>query len=124
MAQRAFPSLRTRTTSSTTTTWLKPSSARVGPLPPARPHAAILEKALSSTSDRVSLQRGALTRAGRVGRAQYLFEDVAYKPRCAVAMIDESPKLAVASRLVAEGKHVVIRDRYAIIAEVPPHPRT
>jgi len=37
-------------------------------------------------------------------------------------MIDESPKLAVASRLVAEGKHVVIRDRYAIIAEVPPHP--
>ncbi|KAJ1485481.1 hypothetical protein T484DRAFT_1945506, partial [Baffinella frigidus] len=50
----------------------------------------------------------------REGRATYLFEDVAYKPKCAVAMIDESPKLAVACRLVAEGKHVVIRDRYAV----------
>eukprot|EP00961_Rhodomonas_salina_P026150 353362-Rhodomonas_salina.1 len=28
-------------------------------------------------------------------KEEYLFEDVAYKPKCAVAMIDESPKLRV-----------------------------
>mmetsp|Transcript_15729 Transcript_15729/g.35989 ORF Transcript_15729/g.35989 Transcript_15729/m.35989 type:complete len:393 (-) Transcript_15729:67-1245(-) len=31
----------------------------------------------------------------REGKQEYVFEDVTYKPRCAVAMIDESPKLRV-----------------------------
>jgi len=31
----------------------------------------------------------------RAGKEEYVFEDVAYKPKCAVAMIDESPKLIV-----------------------------
>jgi len=51
-------------------------------------------------------------------KEEYLFEDVAYKPKCAVAMIDESPKLRVALQLVEEGKRVIIRDRIAIIHEV------
>ena len=42
--------------------------------------------------------------------APYVFEDVGYKPKLNVPMIDESPKLAVAQRLVKAGKRVVIRD--------------
>ena len=37
-------------------------------------------------------------------------ELVGYKPRLLVPMIDNSPKLAVAQRLVKAGKRVVIRD--------------
>eukprot|EP00286_Rhodomonas_abbreviata_P019217 CAMPEP_0181292334 /NCGR_PEP_ID=MMETSP1101-20121128/2452_1 /TAXON_ID=46948 /ORGANISM="Rhodomonas abbreviata, Strain Caron Lab Isolate" /LENGTH=429 /DNA_ID=CAMNT_0023396799 /DNA_START=199 /DNA_END=1488 /DNA_ORIENTATION=+ len=51
-------------------------------------------------------------------KEEYTFEDVAYKPKCAVAMIDESPKLRVALQLVDAGKKVVIRDRIAIVHEV------
>ena len=54
----------------------------------------------------------------RAGKAEYVFEDVTYKPRCAVAMIDESPKLIVAQKLVDAGKRVVVRDRIAVIHEV------
>lgn len=50
----------------------------------------------------------------REGRDEYVFEDVAYKPRCAVAMIDESPKLRVALQLAQEGHRIVIRDRVAV----------
>ncbi len=50
----------------------------------------------------------------REAREEYVFEDVAYKPKCAVAMIDESPKLRVALQLAQEGHKVVIRDRIAV----------
>jgi UDPglucose 6-dehydrogenase len=55
----------------------------------------------------------------REGREEYVLEDVAYKPRCAVAMIDESPKLQVATRLVEAGRRVVIRDRVAVCTRIP-----
>lgn len=54
----------------------------------------------------------------REGRAEYVFDDVAYKPGCAVAMIDESPKLRVALQLAQEGCKVVIRDRLTLVHEV------
>lgn len=46
------------------------------------------------------------------------FENVTYKPNCAVAMIDKSPKLEVAYALSRMGKHVKIKDRYSVIIEV------
>ena len=48
----------------------------------------------------------------------YEFEDVTYKPKCAVPMIDKSPKLEVACALARAGKKVKIRDRYAVVMEV------
>jgi len=48
----------------------------------------------------------------------YVFEDVTYKPKCAVPMIDKSPKLEVARALAREGKKVKIRDRFAVVLEV------
>jgi len=45
----------------------------------------------------------------------YTIEDVAYKPRCPVDIIEESQPLEVAKRLVRAGKRVTIRDRSAII---------
>jgi UDP-glucose 6-dehydrogenase len=51
-------------------------------------------------------------------REEYIFEDVAYKPKCAVAMIDESPKLRVALQLAHEGCKVVIRDRIAVSTRI------
>jgi len=49
---------------------------------------------------------------------EYVFEDVAYKPKCAVPMIDNSPKLAIAYSLAREGKKVKIRDRFDVVLEV------
>ena len=46
------------------------------------------------------------------------FENVTYKPNCAVAMIDTSPPLEVAYALSRMGKHVKIKDRYSVIIEV------
>ena len=46
------------------------------------------------------------------------FEDVAYKPNCAVPMIDHSPKLEVARELARRGKRVKIVDRYEVLLEV------
>ena len=46
------------------------------------------------------------------------FEDVTYKPNCAVPMIDKSPKLEVALALAREGRQVKIRDRPAVVLEV------
>lgn len=48
----------------------------------------------------------------------YVFEDVAYKPNCAVAIIEESQPLAVAERLVKKGKKVHVKDRRRIIDAV------
>jgi nucleotide sugar dehydrogenase len=46
------------------------------------------------------------------------FENVTYKPNCAVAMIDKSPKLEVAYALSRMGRCVKIKDRYSVIIEV------
>ena len=51
------------------------------------------------------------------GDDAYTFDDVGYKPRLAVAMIDESPVLAVAARVAKAGKRVVIRDNKAKVME-------
>jgi len=50
--------------------------------------------------------------------AEYIFENVTYKPKCAVAMIDHSPKLAIAYSLAQEGKKVKIKDRFDVVLEV------
>ena len=46
------------------------------------------------------------------------FQDVTYKPNCAVPMIDHSPKLEVARELARRGKKVKIIDRFEVILEV------
>jgi len=46
---------------------------------------------------------------------EYLFEDVAYKEKCPVAIIEESQKLYVALLLAKAGKKVTIKDRAEII---------
>lgn len=45
----------------------------------------------------------------------YVFEDVAYKPKCPVDIIEESHVLKTAKELVFLGKKVVVRDRASII---------
>lgn len=45
----------------------------------------------------------------------FVMEDVAYKPKCPVDIIEESHKLEVAKRLVRQGKRVIIKDRSAIV---------
>lgn len=49
------------------------------------------------------------------GKKDYTFSDVAYKPNCAVPIIEESQKLKVASILAAQGCKVTIKDRDFII---------
>lgn len=51
-------------------------------------------------------------------KSTYIFEDVTYKPNCAVPMIDKSPKLEVARELARAGKSVKIIDRIEVIQEV------
>ena len=46
---------------------------------------------------------------------EYIFSDVAYKPRCPVPIVEESQKLAVAAGVAKAGKKVVIRDRNFIV---------
>lgn len=48
----------------------------------------------------------------------YEFDDVAYKPKCAVPIIEESQKIAVAILVRKAGKRVIIKDRQVIIDEV------
>ena len=48
----------------------------------------------------------------------YTICDVAYKPGCPVAIIEESQPLEVAKRLVQRGKRVTIRDRGCIVSLV------
>lgn len=54
----------------------------------------------------------------REDKEEYRFDDVAYKPKCPVPIIEESQKLAVASIIRAAGKKVTIIDRPSIIEEV------
>ena len=49
------------------------------------------------------------------GHSDYTFTDVAYKPKCPVAIIEESQKLAVAAGVAQAGKKVTIRDRDFIL---------
>jgi nucleotide sugar dehydrogenase len=49
---------------------------------------------------------------------EYSFTDVAYKPGCAVPIIEESQKLAVAVGVAKAGKKVTIRDREFILDAV------
>jgi len=51
----------------------------------------------------------------KTGQDTFVIEDVAYKPRCPVDIIEESHKLEVAKRLVRKGKKVIIKDRSAIV---------
>lgn len=49
------------------------------------------------------------------GGDSFVIDDVAYKPKCPVDIIEESHKLEVAKRLVRKGKKVTIKDRSAIV---------
>lgn len=52
------------------------------------------------------------------GKDTYIIEDVAYKSKCPVPIIEESAKLNIALGLVDRGKKVTIKDRDFIIEEV------
>lgn len=52
------------------------------------------------------------------GDRVFEFQDVTYKPNCAVPMIDHSPKLEVACELARRGQKVKIIDRFEVILEV------
>lgn len=54
----------------------------------------------------------------QIHKKKYIFSDVAYKPKCAVPMIDHSAKLAIAARLARAGRRVVIKDRVPLVHEV------
>lgn len=49
------------------------------------------------------------------GKDHYVFDDVAYKPKCPVDIIEESQKIEVALRIARAGKRVTIKDRTEII---------
>ena len=49
---------------------------------------------------------------------EYRFDDVAYKPRCPVPIVEESQKLAVAAGVAKAGKKVTIVDRNFILDAV------
>ncbi len=49
---------------------------------------------------------------------KYVFEDVTYKDKCAVPIIEESQKLVVARMLRQAGKRVVIRDIPIVVKAV------
>jgi UDP-glucose 6-dehydrogenase len=51
-------------------------------------------------------------------RPEYVFKSVTYKDNCPVPIIEESQKLAIAAQLAKRGKHVIIIDVPAVIAEV------
>jgi nucleotide sugar dehydrogenase len=53
-----------------------------------------------------------------VAREAHVFESVGYKDNIKVPMIDNSPKLAVASRIAAKGLKVIVRDRIDTITAV------
>lgn len=49
---------------------------------------------------------------------EYIFEDVCYKAKCPVPIIEESHKLIIARSLAIEGKRVIIKDRKIVLDEV------
>jgi UDPglucose 6-dehydrogenase len=51
-------------------------------------------------------------------KKEYTFDHVTYKDNCAVPIIEESQKLAVAKNLATQGKKVIIVDAPAVITEV------
>ena len=51
-------------------------------------------------------------------KEEYVFTDVAYKPNCAINMIEESQPLRVALKIAEAGKKVKISDREGIISMV------
>lgn len=50
--------------------------------------------------------------------SEYLFDDVCYKSKCPVPIIEESQKLEVAKKIALKGKLVVIKDRKEVILKV------
>lgn len=50
--------------------------------------------------------------------AEYIFEDVCYKPNCPHPITENSPKLAVATKIAHQGKRVVILDSEGVICKV------
>lgn len=52
------------------------------------------------------------------GLYEYVFEEVNYKPSCPVVILEESQKLVVAAALAHNGKHVIIRDKAPVVAQV------
>lgn len=51
-------------------------------------------------------------------KEMYIFEDVAYKPKCPVTIIEESQPIEVAKLIAKSGKTVIIKDRKAIVDAV------
>lgn len=49
---------------------------------------------------------------------EYIFDDVCYKSKCPVPIIEESQKLVVAKKIANAGKKVVIKDRRQVIGKV------
>jgi len=49
---------------------------------------------------------------------EYVFEDVCYKSKCPVPIIEESQKLEVAKKLAKNGKEVMIKDREIVLEQV------
>lgn len=52
------------------------------------------------------------------GKSHYVFENVTYKSRCAVPIIEESQKLEVARLIAERGFKVTIKDTPEVIREV------
>jgi nucleotide sugar dehydrogenase len=69
-------------------------------------------------SDKEAERQRCIARGLNTPRVSFTFSDVAYKPGCAVAIIEESQKLKVAQQLTKKGYNIIIRDREDIIREV------
>lgn len=54
----------------------------------------------------------------KCGYKEYVFEDVCYKPHCAVPIIEESQKLEIAASLALKGNKVTIKDSAIVLQEV------
>jgi UDPglucose 6-dehydrogenase len=76
-----------------------------------------VEPLLCEATDAINKQHADFmaTEMLKSGKDHYVMEDVAYKPKCPVDIIEESGPLEVAKRLVRAGKRVTIRDRPAIV---------
>jgi len=76
-----------------------------------------VEPQLCDATDAYNKQHAELMAAALLaeGRDAYTIDDVAYKPGCAVDIIEESQPLEVAMRLARAGKRVTIRDRPGVI---------
>lgn len=51
-------------------------------------------------------------------KVEYLIEDICYKEKSKIPIIEESAKLKIAKQLVEAGKKVVIKDELQLINEV------